>query len=615
MRPHFKRFLRDPSKSETFCNCLAQVLDSCGPLQELDDEHPLFESLVLLFQQVLLLSSEEQTSIASNSDDGICNRIIGLLLEAGLFRDSKLPARYWSFHDLLCNNDMNNSPLMLAIYVRNVYAVKLLLQNGYDVDEVHRSVDTSNCMENRGTPLTFAVWLGFIEAVTLLLLAGADVTKFAVLGQTATEMSGKCLSLPTPRDYKGIAEFIDFKDRKDEHSVRRLIFNMVCADLEAKHGMQYNQFIDTIYRRSRRGPCLRYADRQHTTFSRYWEYVDCNCAYCPKGMLGVSRRFAWGGFSRKTKRCPCLYCLQMDSGSGHSPLPKSWERIVAPCKCSFIVDSDRGFELSYMDSDGFRYTKPCPLGNGDECCLRVLYVNHVTGEATLHCPCATCSPDWKGVPCLTLGSLFGQDESRLLEEIDDPLIPAQDLTRVGEPCWRLGDLFNDDKTEDLGNEDDPIIPAQGLHIFDDMPGFALAKNHRPSATQEVPLVTKTPKSQPTTAEKPDLGSPDSRATAVLLQKSSNTAFSTQTFFSLFVSYIVTRSTPFTDIPRPVSGREVMEVSLGLSLSVLLVIIYECISIYTYIKDLPRPPPFLSKLVLLVLVALGLRALKGNFGLV
>ena len=246
--------------------------------------------------------------------------------------------------------------------------------------------------------------------------------------------------------------------------------------------------------------------------------------------------------------------------------------------------------------------------------LRVLYINHITGEASLHCPCATCSPDWKGVRCISLGSLFNEDEPRLVEENDDPLIPAQDLTRVGGPCWHLGDLFNDDRTESFDYEDDSVIPAQdvGLHIFDDMPGFALAKNHRPSATQEVPLVANTPKSQPLMAEESDVGSLGSRTTVVSLQKPPTKAVSIQSFFSLFVSYIVTRSSPITHLPRPVSLHEVMEISVGLSLSVLLVIIYECISIYTYIKD---PPPFLLKLVSLVLVGLGLLALKGNFGLV
>ena len=64
-----------------------------------------------------------------------------------------------------------------------------------------------------------------------------------------------------------------------------------------------------------------------------------------------------------------------------------------------------------------------------------------------------------------------------------------------------------------------------------------------------------------------------------------------------------------------SFREMIEAFVGLAVSVLLVIVYECVGIYTYIKTIPHPLPLLSKLVLLVLLAVGQRTLKGNFGLV
>lgn len=70
-----------------------------------------------------------------------------------------------------------------------------------------------------------------------------------------------------------------------------------------------------------------------------------------------------------------------------------------------------------------------------------------------------------------------------------------------------------------------------------------------------------------------------------------------------------------DDPRLLSLRELAEALVGLVLSTLLVIVYECVSAYMYIKDLPPPPPFLLKLVLLVLLAVGLLILKRNFGLV
>lgn len=306
--------------------------------------------------------------------------------------------------------------------------------------------------------------------------------------------------------------------------------------------------------------------------------------------------------------CPCLDCQCGGFGSSHSPLPESWERLVAPCKCSFVESSTCGSEKTYIHSDGFRYCMPCPSrGNLQMCKLRVLYINHITGEATLNCPCAACSPAWNRVPCLTLGLLFGDDEPGLPEQNIDPLIPAQDLTKVGNRCWRLGDLFNEDREEGLDLEDDTVIPAQdvGLHIFDDMPGFALARNHIASTAQDTPLVARTPKSHSPAAVPSDLGLPTSRHTAI----------SMESLFSSFVSYTVTRSTRSMDGPRLLSFGELTEAFVGLVLSTLLVIVYECLSAYTYIKDLPPPPPFLPKLVVLVLLALGLRTLIRNFGLV
>ena len=241
--------LLDPSKSESFCCFLERALGLFGPLQELDDEHAIFESLVRIFQTALLQSKPQHIGYSSpSSDDNIPNRVVRLLLEAGLFRDSKLPARYWSYDLLfLTNENIVESPLTLAVYVHNVYAIELLLRNGYDVNELHHyrgSTKDCGCMENKGTPLTYAIWLGFTEVVTVLLEAGADVTKMGSQGQTAPEMAEVCLSTLTAKEPMGCAKDTSLEDYEAERSSRHRIFTMVCANLKSIHGKDYEDLIE-----------------------------------------------------------------------------------------------------------------------------------------------------------------------------------------------------------------------------------------------------------------------------------------------------------------------------------------------------------------------------------
>lgn len=144
--------------------------------------------------------------------------------------------------------------------MRNVYAIGLLLKNGYDVDEVYPSKSHFlSCEEARGTPLTYAVWLGYTEAVTILLEAGADVTKIGALAQTAAEMAKKCFSLPSANKYMGCAKGTGVEDRGNDTSSRHRIFTIICADLKATHGIKYDDLIAAIERRLPSGSCLRYA--------------------------------------------------------------------------------------------------------------------------------------------------------------------------------------------------------------------------------------------------------------------------------------------------------------------------------------------------------------------
>ena len=337
-------------------------------------------------------------------------------------------------------------------------------------------------------------------------------------------------------------------------------------------------------------------------------------------MTGPYSIFYWNVFWRLTHLCPCLHCCfgWSSSESKHSPLPGSWERLFAPCKCSFVGDRDRGVEESYLDSDGFRRRKYCPGRKRQNCRLRILYINHTTGESTLHCPCATCSPYWKGVPCLTLSTLFGEDEPGASDGQSDPLIPAQDSTRVGIPCWRLGDLFGEHTTEGLELEDDPVIPAQdvGLDIFDDIPGFALAKNHlmgqdlpRRPTKQDPPLAA--------SASVTDLNQlqQDHRRTL----KGVLTSLTTVYPFSWLLSYAAVLSTGSADDSPFLSLGEAVEALGGLVLAVLLVVVHECVGVYVYVEKLPPPPRFLRRLgvlvLLVVVVVVGLRVLMGILGLV
>ena len=199
---------------------------------------------------------EHNTSRKSGIDDCIPNKVVKLLLEAGLFRDSRLPARYWSFDlSFLTTADIVEFPLTLAIYTCNIYAIRLLLDNGYNVEEVrHHHDGYCNCMEHKGTALTYAIWLGYTEAVTVLLEAGADITKMGPQAQTAAEMAGLCLSIPM---IKGCAEKTGLEDRDDDMGSSHRVFDMVCANLQSTCGKDYVHTIDEIHKIEPRIPFLR----------------------------------------------------------------------------------------------------------------------------------------------------------------------------------------------------------------------------------------------------------------------------------------------------------------------------------------------------------------------
>ena len=250
-------FLR-PSLSEAFCHLLERALNSIGPLQKLDDKHAVFEILVRIYQVVLLESKFQRISDSKMiGDDYIPNKVVRILLDAGLFHGSRLPTRYWAFDLRFPTYDnIDESPLTLAIY-----AIKLLLKNGYNVNEVHQHPNGHcNCMEHEGTPLTYAIWLGCDEAVAVLLEAGADIMKMGPQIQTAAEMAQLCLSTPMIiRDSKGCAKKNDFENRHGDMGTRHRIFDMVCANLQSTYGKYYAHMIDEIHKSQPCVPLSRFA--------------------------------------------------------------------------------------------------------------------------------------------------------------------------------------------------------------------------------------------------------------------------------------------------------------------------------------------------------------------
>ena len=89
--------------------------------------------------------------------------------------------------------------------------------------------------------------------------------------------------------------------------------------------------------------------------------------------------------------------------------------------------------------------------------------------------------------------------------------------------------------------------------------------------------------------------------------------------SFLGSQIATTTTTKATLPMDdqhlLSLTDTMIAFAGLLLSALLVVAYECVGVYVYMKQLPPPPRFLSTLGMLVLMAVGMRVSMRVLGLV
>ena len=240
--------------------------------------------------------------------------------------------------------------------------------------------------------------------------------------------------------------------------------------------------------------------------------------------------------------------------------------MVAPCQCCFVYSDGARAEDIFYGSDGLCYINLCPLFG--KCLLRVFYINHSTGERSGQCPCAACFRESQGTPCLSLRGLFKDDELDGAGTEDATLIPEQDLDDLSEFLYGV-------------------------------PGFGLVSSNDALDAQDPKRFEE--KSSDTEALSVETGyqtieeDTDPKTTSSL----------SHTVLSLFLSRTTLSSDP-SQHNLPVSGTEVLEVLTALFLSFTLIMTYEGLSIYRYIKELPSPPPFLWKVVATGLVAVSLK---------
>ena len=193
----------------------------------------------------------------------------------------------------------------------------------------------------------------------------------------------------------------------------------------------------------------------------------------------------------------------------------------------------------------------------------------------MRCPCTACCPEVGTSPCLTLEGLFGEEKQSGLELEDDSIIPKQDLD----------------------------IP---FGYFDDLPGFELVETHLASGSDD---------EEPSSEKTESISRETERRTVKLpaLRDLVRLGYSfLKTTSSTILAALVTRTVISSNaslIPPRISFSELIEVFTALTLSLFLVIVYECFGIYLYVRELPKPPAFLWKSMAAVLLVLGLRCLR------
>ena len=180
------------------------------------------------------------------------------------------------------------------------------------------------------------------------------------------------------------------------------------------------------------------------------------------------------------------------------------------------------------------------------------------------------------------------------------------------PSPSLEDLLGEGKLRRLPREleDNLIKPNQDIDVslgyFEDLPGFELITIHLASESDnEGVLSDKALSISHGTGCRP-VEPPALR----IIPYTGNSLLGA--IFSIILASLVSRTSTSSApslVPPRVSLGELLEVFVTLIMSLFLLIIYECFGIYLYVKELPKPPPFLWKSIVAALLVLGLKYLR------
>ena len=181
---------RSAGRVSEFLEVILKMLD---PLPELQHDHQMLEILDRFFVSSLYSTNPSVQHSESGDRDPGDDRVSRMLIEAGLYHSLRSSEHYWNEEAT-----PTHTPLMLAIALKRTSIIRLLLEHGYDANELlpPGAPDYTECFT---PPLSYAIWLGLPDIVKVLLQAGADVTKKGRSGIPPWRISAACCEKSHPR--------------------------------------------------------------------------------------------------------------------------------------------------------------------------------------------------------------------------------------------------------------------------------------------------------------------------------------------------------------------------------------------------------------------------------